>query len=467
MGSKSFTYPSRLFMLGLINCLLFSMLSPENRIANAQDESKEKESPDSYKLTGTVEALNQQVVTIELKDLSPLKLKTIASHGTEVSAGDVLVKIDPEPIDRNIRQAERDLRLAEISFETAAFANEQAKAEHRLDLRAAERTWDVAKETYKNFMDVDRDRSIESAKFSLKTSLASLMNAKEELKQLEQMYKEDDLTEESEEIVLKRAKQAVESAEFRHQSAKTNAQRTLEQQIPRNVETQKDTLDRAELAYKKALSDFETEEATRQIELDKKEEQLEKQRKDFEQLLEQRAALDIKATQNGYAIMGELQRGKFPDKPPTFEEGDTVTHDQVLLTIVDPSETQIRVAVPEALINKIKVGDQGTATFTALPKISAKVTVKNLAQFPFASNQYDCVLTIEDGGQTDKIRPMMSSEITFEPSAKVADKPILRKRTAVQLKKAVSVQQSDSPKQTAELKKRSDQPENNKEGSGK
>ena len=62
---------------------------------------------------------------------------------------------------------------------------------------------------------------------------------------------------------------------------------------------------------------------------------------------------------------------------------------------------------------------------------------------------------------------MMSSEITFEPSAKVADKPILHKRTAVQLKKAVSVQQSDSPKQTAELKKRSDQPENNKEGGGK
>ena len=101
------------------------------------------------------------------------------------------------------------------------------KAGQVLDKAAAERALKLAKQAFDNYQQVDRDRSVANANFSLKSAEASLANAMEELKQLEQMYKEDELTEESEEIVLKRAQQAVESAEFRFEGTKVQTERTL------------------------------------------------------------------------------------------------------------------------------------------------------------------------------------------------------------------------------------------------
>ena len=67
---------------------------------------------------------------------------------------------------------------------------------------------------------------------------------KDELDQLEKMYKADDLTEETEEIVLKRQRNAVEFAEFSLENAKINSDEMLNIRMPRMDIQIKESLER-------------------------------------------------------------------------------------------------------------------------------------------------------------------------------------------------------------------------------
>ena len=68
---------------------------------------------------------------------------------------------------------------------------------------------------------------------SLKTSEQYLAYAAEELNQLKKMYEADDLTEETEEIILQRAQYQYERAKFSHEAAKIRNEETLQVQLPR------------------------------------------------------------------------------------------------------------------------------------------------------------------------------------------------------------------------------------------
>ena len=378
----------------------------------------------SFQVPGTLESVNQETISADTEQFKLLTIEEILPHGSEVKLGESVVKFESESYEEQLGESERDLRLAEIVFEEDVFADSQARAQQTLDRQAAQRAWEAAKVTFDNYMKVDLERSIASANFSLKQSLSSLRNAQEELKQLQQMYEEDDLTEESEEIVLKRAKQAVESAEFRYQSAMITCERAIEQEIPRRTESQKETLARAEMTFQKAIRTIESEAAKREIELNKKEIKLKKQQADHEKLEKDRPRLNLTAQLTGIAVYGKLQRGKLSDKPPMHEIGTSVNADQVLITIMDPSSLQVRLVIPEANLKQVQVGDPCQIKLTSNPEQTFKAQVQSMSKTPFASTQYDCVVGLDKDSLPEGLLPLMTCEVLFlEKSEDVVDLP--------------------------------------------
>ena len=73
------------------------------------------------------------------------------------------------------------------------------------------------------------------------------------------MYLEDDLTEQSEEIVLRRAKFAYESAMHRLTDSKIRTKRSLNELIPRSEASQKETFERAVMAFNDAMYKLENQ----------------------------------------------------------------------------------------------------------------------------------------------------------------------------------------------------------------
>ena len=72
----------------------------------------------------------------------------------------------------------------------------------------------ITEEDWKRFQEVDKPLMAKLTDFHLKAAQEALEYAEEEYRQLEKMYKADDLREETEKIVLRRAKAGVDRAKL-------------------------------------------------------------------------------------------------------------------------------------------------------------------------------------------------------------------------------------------------------------
>ena len=111
---------------------------------------------------------------------------------------------------------------------------------------------DVDKDDLKRYNELDRPMALKTAEFMVKYYNFMLDYEKDELHELEKMYKADDLTEETEEIVLKRQRNSVEFAQFSLESAKLDTEEMTKVRIPRMDIRMKEQLDRTALARARA-----------------------------------------------------------------------------------------------------------------------------------------------------------------------------------------------------------------------
>jgi HlyD family secretion protein len=409
----------RLFAFACAVSCFTCLLSPTG-FADDDKKPEEKKEPAEVTLTGVFESLQSSELLLGTEELTAFKLKKIVAHGSRVRNGQTLAWFDTEEIDEKIEAAEIALRLAKIDLQDAEFNFEQFRKTQELDKAVAERSRRVAKQSHDNYVRIDRDRSVKTADYNLKSYLASYENAAEELKQLEQMYKEDELTEESEEIVLKRAQQAVDSAKFRLEGGKIQAERTVKESIPQQTAQAEDAFRRAEMAYHKTIQGLNTARQKQDIEIAQKRDKLAKQQADLIAMQAERAHLTIIAPHDGIAYHGELTRGKLGDKPSSLKADSAVTNKQTLLTIVNPAKLQIRTELTETLLDKVTAGMNGTATPNAKTGQKLTVRVKSAAAIPFANNKFDCVVMIRNG-KIDGIVPGMTCVVTL-PEAKADTK---------------------------------------------
>lgn len=228
------------------------------------------------------------------------------------------------------------------------------------------------------------------------------------------MYKEDDLTKESEEIVLKRARHAVENAQFRLEGVEISTERSITQSLPNAVANQKDALVFAEMAYEKAMRDFAAAGERRKIEINKTRDAFRAAEKKLKELLQERARLMLSSPINGIALHGSLTRGRLGDKPSLLAMGSTVAGSRVVLTVVDPRRLQVRVDLSEAQMASVHEGDTCTVSFPSMPHLKLKGRVSSVGLVPYASTKYDCVVKLRGMPKNAGLKPLMTCKLTFE-----------------------------------------------------
>jgi len=390
-------------------CLSFNSL-----LIAADDDGKKQASAGELKIPGVFESLDQAEISFDTDHVESLEIKRIVPHGSEVSRGETIVWFKTDDLDEKIEEAETDLRLARLELEQAEQDHEHFQETQRLDRAAAERTRKRAQQNYDQFMQVDRQRMQEQAEFNVKSSLAALENAEEELKQLRQMYEADDLTEESEEIVLKRAKRSVEFAQFRLKGTRIESDRTTEQTIPRKQADQEDALQRAEVEYHKKMSAQKTAREKQEIELERQRKNFREQETDLEELKEFRRQTVLTAPIDGILLHGELDRGRLSDKPSQLEAGSKVARRKTIATVVNPRRLQIRVNLEQKQLAEVAVGDTCAVRVAGLPERELEGEVKSISDVPYAGTKFDCVVDFSGTRATDQVMPTMGCELVFE-----------------------------------------------------
>src|SRR5262249_28402873 len=153
-------------------------------------------------------------------------------HGATVHKGDAVLWLDLEKIDQTIRDLENDRQLAELSIKQAEEELPLLEKAAPHDLTAAERAKRFADEDLKKWVEQDRALMEKVTNFRVKMESDWTEYAKEELRQLEKMYRSKDLTEETEEIILKRQRNMVEMYLFWLKLAEIDRDETLKITLP-------------------------------------------------------------------------------------------------------------------------------------------------------------------------------------------------------------------------------------------
>ena len=171
-------------------------------------EVKQERFAIEVKLDGTFAAKKGTEIAIDPESWSAYVVLKAVEHGAKVKKGELLIACDTEKIDEALEDARRDFEIADLEFKRTTSEYELLKKLTPMELAEMKRSHAWAKEDESYFWESQLPLEKDMIELSFEFSKFRLEYAKEELRQLEEMYGEDELTEETEEIILKRAPQA-------------------------------------------------------------------------------------------------------------------------------------------------------------------------------------------------------------------------------------------------------------------
>jgi RND family efflux transporter MFP subunit len=347
---------------------------------------------------GSVEGDATTEVSVRLKAWTgPLVVEKAVEHGAQVKKDDVLLTFDSEKITQLVKASREERGLAQLALKLAELDLPLQKQHLPLDLQAAERDKKQTADDLHRFLKIEKPRQAEEAQYAVKSGEFNVESAKDELAQLEKMYRDKDLTEETETMILKRYRHSLENAEFFLRGTRQRTERTLAIDLPRKEEAAQLAATKADLAWDKAREQLP-------LQMRQKELALEKQRFDDNRAQEKLADLEkdlalmtIKAPAAGIVYYGRYVRGQWSGPLATaYLKGGTLPANDIVLTIVSNGRLFLHADVDEKEVGDLKSGQPARIAPTRSPGRKLAGRVHRVAAIPQAG-KFEVVVAFADG----------------------------------------------------------------------
>jgi HlyD family secretion protein len=280
-------------------------------------------------------------------------------HGSSVRQGEQLLWLDLDRFERSRRDLETERHNEELALQLAEKELVHLEQSAPLELASAEHSRQVAAEDLQQYLNRGRAFAHRRADFHLKTARDFLDYAQEELRQLEKMYKANDITEETEEIILKRQRQHVEFAAFFLKTAERDHEETLKTELPRRERHLRDHAERQHLSLEKLR-------AAQPLQLLQKRQALAKLRYEHDKTTEKlarlqrdREVLACRAPVDGVVYYGRCVHGHWTTASSIADKlhrGGEVQPEEILITIVPGGPVFVRAEIEEKDLHHIKSG---------------------------------------------------------------------------------------------------------------
>ncbi len=408
-----------LFVFGLLLALPLAAVAQEQPEEKKKDERKTHTVKAGFfevveEISAAVESRNMTEVPANFDSWTDLEILKIIDEGATVKQGDDIVWFKTDDIDRKLKESEYALQIAELGLKASQVDLQLTMNTFELDMLLNQRKQQQLEEDFRYFAEVDRPNREKSTKFNIQNSEHALEYAQEEYNQLKRMYDEDELTEESEEIVLKRTQRDVENRQFYLEQTQIRAARTLDTELPREAETKKAELDRGKLEFEKSRIAMPLERDKKRIAFEKARVAFDNEKADLEELARDRARMIIQAPAGGVLYYGRCVRGKWmgPSGPSReLQVGTKAQPNKVIATIVDPAQLMLRADLSEAQLAGIRAGSAGVVTPKAFPGSKAQAKVSQIAYVPVQDDKFDCQMELTNA--PTGLMPGMSCQVRF------------------------------------------------------
>ncbi|MFT5905656.1 MAG: HlyD family secretion protein [Cryomorphaceae bacterium] len=272
-----------------------------------------------------------------------VKIEKLLPHGSPVKKGEKLLWIDTDALDKKIKEFTKErvkqkLVLESSELELAALKNTTADS-----LAKAGMEYKRFQEDSDYYKKVTKPQNVSDREYKVKRANDYLSYTQEELDQLLKMYEEDGLTEETEEIIIKRAKHGLTG------SKRTLAKAERDASYEGKVTTPRNDADWAISAEAKKRS-WELTQKSLPLALKIKELDVAKLRRDDAIAAEQlkdlnadRELVEFKSPVNGVVYFGEFKDGKWINEAAKkiMRKGGVVPSNVTLMTIV-PADTKLK-----------------------------------------------------------------------------------------------------------------------------
>jgi len=327
-------------------------------------------------------------------------IRQIAAPGAVVKGGDVLLKLETAHLEEAIADLDASTRADEIAIRKSEAELDSLEKSSPVDLEAARRAKQTADEDLKYFVETEREMGRKEAEFSLRSAKENLTYVEEELKQLEKMYRGDDLREDTEEIILTRQRNQVDAARFSLSEAQIERDHEIKTVLPRRDEDLHRAATKAALAVEKLEATTPAAIAAARADLDKQRMERSRNGLRLEKLRRDLKGMTIRAPHDGVVYYGENQQGKWATASslaPRLGVGKSVQPFEILLTLVNPDEVNIRADVPEDDLHLLRSGLTGYAIPTGYPDERIPVRLAEAPPYPDVSGKFWARLTVDAG----------------------------------------------------------------------
>ena len=337
-------------------------------------------------------------IALDAKAWATFEIVSIVKHGSTVKKGEPLIVFKTDAVDRKLADAKQALAAAELGLAQAELDLATLEKTVPEQLQRLERATKVAAEELAYFERTRRKASEESANQDLKRREQMLASYQEELKQLLKMYEADDITEETEEIILKKQRDSVEYAEFAVRMEVLNHKRTHAVMLPRELTALTEKRDDTALQLSKAKQDLPRSLELKKIEVDKQKTALKRQREELADLEQDRKLFEIKAPSDGLFYHGTIENGAWVagELLKALTPKSAVPAGKNLACFIPAtSKLLIETFASQADAEALKKGTTGFAVLGGKDEVLIPVTLSQTSEVPNPQGSYSTTFTAE------------------------------------------------------------------------
>ena len=324
-------------------------------------------------------------ISLTPKAWADMTVLSAVPHGTRVKKGDKLITIDVEKLTKAIEEielGEPTARLALKIAEAEAAALEQTTP---VQLATARRNKSAAEENWKYYENTAHAEAVRAARKSIQFAEQSYEYSKEEYEQLKKMYEADDLTEETEEIVLRRAKNSFERATENLRLAKMRIDRDIQVTLPRQKDSRKTDAETNDLNYSYTIQSLPRILEQKRHALEKARLDRAKALKALKNLKTDLASFDVRSPADGIVYYGLSRRGQWVTAATIIKKlipGGKLAAREVFMTVTETGSLNLAAAVPEEKLAHLKAGLKATAIPVSNPKLKINAEITQVSYIP-------------------------------------------------------------------------------------
>ena len=299
---------------------------------------------DSEALSGRLQPAQATELKVDLKGYNgELTLKMVLAPGMAVKKGDVVAELEAPDYADALARTKENVELSEVSVQTLTDAVSYAEQSYKLQLERTQRNATRTAEDLDYFLNQQKKDSIRNGELNLESYQNNIKDQEEELAQLTELYKGNDLAKESQDIVLNRSKRRLDNTKERYEMAKENHQRMVQVDLVRREEDLRAAKAAAALELARITSTAESSNADIKAKLTRTQRGLSDARKALADLEADKDRFKLTAPHDGVVAVGGWNGNDGANV--SLKVGDKVGRGSTIATIVDTTRMLLSVSV--------------------------------------------------------------------------------------------------------------------------